>query len=61
MVNIDIPFAFLHTDSDEHVIMVLKGNLALLMRQMDPKLYRKYIIFYKRRKPVIYVKILKAL
>ena len=61
MATIAIPGAFIHTYLDEHIIMVLKGNLALLMCHVDPKLYRRYIIFDKRVKPVIYVKMLKAL
>ena len=54
--TIDIPGALLRADSDKHIILVLKGNLALLMCHVDPKLYRKYIIFDKRGKTVIYVK-----
>ena len=61
MVTIDIPGAFLHAYSDKNTIVVLKGELALLMCHVDPKLYRKYIIFGKRGKPVIYLKILKDL
>ena len=61
MGTIDIPDAFLHADSDKHIIMVLKGKIPLLMCHVDPKLYRKYIIFNKRGKPVLYVKMLKAL
>ena len=61
VVTIDIPGVFLHADSDEHIIMVLKGNIALLMCHMDLKLYKKYILFNKGGKPVLYVKILKFL
>ena len=61
MVTIDTPGTFLHTDSDDHIIMVLKGKLALLMCHKDPKLYSKFIIFDKRGKPVLYEFFLKAL
>ena len=61
MATIDIPVEFLHVDSDEHIIVILKGKLALLMCYVDQKLYRKYTIFDKRGKPVIYVKMLKSL
>ena len=61
MVTIYIPGAFPHADSDKHIIMVLKGNLDLLMSHVGLKLYRKHIIFNKRGKPVLYVKILKVL
>ena len=61
MATVNIPGAFLHADSDKHIIMVLKGNIALLMCHVVPKLYRKYIIFNKRGKTVLYVKVLKDL
>ena len=61
METIDIPGALLRADSDKHIILVLKGNLALLMCHVDQKLYRKYIIFDMRGKPVLYVKMLKDL
>ena len=59
--TINIPGAFIHADSYENIIMVLKGNIALSMFHVDPKSYRKFIIFDKRGKPVLYVKNLKAL
>jgi hypothetical protein len=39
----NIPGAFLHTDIDKDITMVLKGRLAELMVQVAPNLYRKYI------------------
>jgi len=57
----DIPSAFLHTESDEDEIMVLEGPTAELMVAVDPKLYRKYITYNKKGKPVLYVKIQKAI
>ena len=41
VVTIYIPGAFLHADSDNNIIMVLKVNVAILMCHVDPKLYRK--------------------
>ena len=61
VATIDILGTFIHADSDEHIIMVFKGNLALLMYHVDKKLYRKYIIFDKRGKHVLYVKMFKVL
>ena len=61
MAIINIPGAFLHADSVKHVIVVLKRKFSILMYHVNPKLYRKYIIFDKRSKPVLYVKFLKAL
>ena len=43
IVTVDIPGAFLHTDTDEHIHMLLRGELAELMVRIDPKLYRPYI------------------
>ena len=59
VATIDIPGAFLHTDIDEDVVMQLKGKLAELMVQVDPKLYRKYIVTENGHK-VLYVKAQKA-
>ena len=61
MATINIPDEFLHANSEEHIIIVLKGDLALLMWHVDPKFYRKYIIFDNRGKPVLYFKMLKSL
>ena len=45
----DIPEAFLHTDVEEDITMVLKGRLAELMVQVAPNLYRKYITVHSRQ------------
>ena len=37
----DVPSAFVNTDVDEDVIMVLKGELANMMIQIAPEVYRK--------------------
>ncbi len=37
----DVPSAFVNTDVDEDVIMVLKGELADMMTQIAPETYRK--------------------
>jgi hypothetical protein len=47
--TMDIPGAFLHADLDEEVIMLLRGQLADLMVQVDPELYGPYV---RRRKKV---------
>ena len=36
--------------------MALKGKISLLMCHIEPTFYRKYIVFDKRGKPVLYVK-----
>jgi len=57
----DLPGAFLHTMTDEKVIMVLRDELCDLMVKVNPKLYRKYICKDKRGKPVLYVELFKSL
>eukprot|EP00804_Cyclotella_cryptica_P004759 CCRYP_016242-RA/>CCRYP_016242-RA protein AED:0.40 eAED:0.39 QI:0/0/0/1/0/0/2/0/190 len=58
---IDLPGAFLHTLTDEKIIMVLRGELCELMCMVDPKLYRKYVCKDRRGKPVLYVELYKSL
>ena len=51
----DLPGAYLNTDNNEETIMLLKGKLAELMVQVDPKLYRKYITTNKKGDAMLYV------
>ncbi len=39
----NVPSAFVNTDVDEDVIMVLKGELAKMMIQIAPEVYRRHI------------------
>ena len=57
----DIPGAFLNADNDEYIVMLLRGKLAELMVQIDPQLYRKYVITSPKGQPMLYVKLNKAL
>ena len=57
----DIPVAFLHTDSDKDITMILKGRLAKLMVQVAPNLYRKYISIDRKGTAVLYVKMQKSI
>jgi hypothetical protein len=57
----DVPIAFVQTDVDEDVIMVLKGDLAEMMIQIAPEVYRKYVTADKKGTKVLYVKLQKAL
>jgi hypothetical protein len=50
-----------NTDVDEDVLMVLKGELADMMTQIAPQVYRKYITINKKGMPILYVKLKKAL
>ena len=54
VVTINIPGAFLHASNKDCVVMQMNGTLAKLMAQMDPKLYRKYLVD-KKGKKVLYL------
>ena len=56
-----MPGAFLHTKIDKDGIMLLEGPLAELVVQVEPYLYRKYITTNSKGKPLLYVKMCKAL
>jgi hypothetical protein len=57
----DVPSAFVNTNVDEEVIMVLKGELAEMMIQIAPKVYRKYVSINKKGTKILYMKLQKAL
>jgi hypothetical protein len=57
----DIPSAFVNTDVNEDVLMVLKGELADMMVQIAPQVYRKYVTVERKGMPILYVKLQKAL
>jgi hypothetical protein len=46
---------------DEDVLMVLRGELADMMVQIAPQIYRKYVIVDRKGTPILYVKLQKAL
>jgi hypothetical protein len=57
----NVPSAFVNTDVDENVLMVLQGELAKIMVHIVPQIYRKHITLDKKGTPVLYVKLQKAL
>jgi len=57
----DVPSAFVNTDVDKEVIMVLKGDLAEMMIQVAPEVYRKCVAVDKKGTKILYVKLQKAL
>jgi hypothetical protein len=61
VVTMDIPGAFLHADLDEEVVMLLRGQLADLMVQVDPELYGPYLIKSAKGESILYVRMLKAM
>ena len=57
----NVPSAFVNTDVDENVLMVLKGELAEMMVHIAPQVYWKYITVDRKGTVVLYVKLQKAL
>ncbi len=57
----DIPSAFVNTDMDKDVLMVLKGELAEMMVQIAPQVYRKYVTVDRKGTPILYGKLKKVL
>ncbi len=51
----DVPSAFVNTDVGKDVLMVLKGELAVMMVQIAPEMYRKYITLDKKGTKILYV------
>ena len=44
VVIIDIPGAYLHTDTDKHIIMLLNGRLAYIIALIYPNKYMEFVI-----------------
>jgi hypothetical protein len=53
----DVPSVFANTDVDEDVLMVLKGELAEMMVQIMPQVYRKYVMVDRKGTPILYMKL----
>ena len=51
----------MHADMEDDVHMLLEGTIAELIVKLEPTLYRKYIWENKQGKPMLYVKLRKAL
>ena len=61
MASFDTPGAYIHTETNEEVIMVPEGSLSEFMMKLDPKIYRKYVTINSRGKSILYVKMHKSL
>ena len=61
MTCFDIPGAYLKAETDKDVIVVIEGPLEELMVKFGPSFYRKYVTTKLKGKPLIYVKMHKAL
>jgi hypothetical protein len=57
----DVPSAFVNTDMEKDMLMVLKGELVEMMVQIVPQIYQKYITMDKSGTKILYVKPQKAL
>ena len=57
VAKFDIPEEYLHTDTDDNVIIFLEGALYYLVVKVAPKIYRKYFIMSSKRKPLLYSQI----
>jgi hypothetical protein len=57
----DVLSAFVNTDVDENVLIVLKGELAKMMVHIAPQIYCKHITIDKKGMPVLKVNLQKAL
>jgi hypothetical protein len=50
------PSAFVNTDVDEDILMVLKGELAEMVIQIAPQVYQKYVTVDKKGTKILYKK-----
>ena len=57
----DVPGAFLHTESDENVLMVLRVELVEMMVHIVPQIYQTYVKMNKKGTPILYVRVKKAI
>ena len=51
----------MHADMEQDVHMLLEGTIAELIVKLEPSLYRKFVWKNKHGKPMLYVKLKKAL
>ena len=57
----DIPGEFLHADMEQDVYMLLEGTIAELTVKLEQSLYRNFVWKNEHGKPMLYVKLRKAL
>ena len=55
----DVPGAFLHTDTDEHMFMVLRGPLVETMVKIAPEIYQDYVTVDRKGTPLLCIKLKK--
>ena len=55
MATFYIPGAYIHTKTDEDVMMFLEVVISELMAKLEPKIYRKFVITSSKGKPLLHV------
>eukprot|EP00957_Ditylum_brightwellii_P021895 1651081-Ditylum_brightwellii.AAC.1 len=61
VVTTDIPGMYLNADMEDDMHIVLHGALAEMLVHVAPQIYQKYVSAGKDNKPVLCVKLQKAL
>ena len=56
-----VPGAFLHTEFDENILMVLRGELAEMMVHLAPQIYRPCVNMDRKGTPILYVRLKTSL
>ena len=56
VIILDLLNAYLHAETDEDVVMLLRGKLAKLMVKVDHVLYRQYVFTSSKGETMLYVK-----
>ena len=59
--SFDIPSAFVNTDLDEMILMVLKDDMAEMMVKIARNIHRKHITTNLKGNPILYVWLQKML
>ena len=61
VATFDIPGAYLHTEMYEDIIVLLEGPLDDLVVKVALNIYHKYVIMSSKGRPLLFVRIQKAL
>jgi hypothetical protein len=61
VATVDIPGAFLHSDIDELIHLIMDGPMADLLVKVNPEKYCEFVVKDRNGKSVIYVELKKAL
>ena len=57
----DVEGAYLHSDMDEFVLMVVEGDMVEILVRANPARYKSFVHVTKKGKPILYVRLKKAL